>query len=152
MTTRCGFRWLALAFACVAGASAADPDAAGVVKTSQGAVTVERAGGASSAMPGMPVFTGDRVRTGVDGYVGITLRDDTRLTAGPHSTLLITDFRFNANTNNGSLVASLLRGTFSVVTGLIAKHSPKQVEFRTPTMTMGIRGTEFIVDVAGEPE
>ena len=50
---------------------------------------------------------------------------------------------------NGSLIASLLKGTFSVVTGLIAKHSPNSVTFKTPTMTLGIRGTEFVVDVDG---
>lgn len=102
--------------------------------------------------PGTPVFAGDRIRTGADGSVGITLHDDTRLTAGPDSTLLITEFRFNPNTNEGSLLASLLKGTFSVITGLIAKHSPDNVKFKTPTMTLGIRGTEFLVDVKGEPD
>ncbi len=105
-----------------------------------------------SCPPGTPVFAGDRIRTGADGSVGITLHDDTRLTAGPDSTLLITEFRFNPNTNEGSLLASLLKGTFSVITGLIAKHSPDNVKFKTPTMTLGIRGTEFLVDVKGEPD
>ena len=143
---------LAAAMTIASAASAADLDAAGTVKTSQGSVSIDRAGRALPAVPSTPVFAGDRVRTGADGYVGITLRDDTRLTAGPQSTLLITDFQFYANTNAGSLVASLLKGTFSVVTGLIAKHSPQKVEFTTPTMTLSIRGTEFIVDVAGVPE
>ena len=98
------------------------------------------------------MFVGDRVRTGADGSVGITLQDETRLTAGPDSTLLITDFRFNPSTKEGSLFASLLKGTFSVITGLIAKHSPGNVNFKTPTMTLGIRGTEFVVDVKGEPD
>ncbi len=125
---------------------------AGMVKTLQGSVSVERAGQRISASPGTPVFAGDRVRTGHDGSVGITLRDDTRLTAGPDSTLLITEFRFNPHTSEGSLLASLLKGTFGVITGLIARRSPENVNFRTPTMTLGIRGTEFVVDVQGEPD
>jgi hypothetical protein len=138
--------WSAHAFA----AEPAGP--AGMVKTSQGSVTVDRAGQRIPAPPGTPVFAGDRVRTGADGSVGITLQDDTRLTAGPDSSLLITEFRYNPNTNEGSLFATLLKGTFSVITGLIAKHSPSSVNFKTPTMTLGIRGTEFVVDVKGEPD
>jgi hypothetical protein len=138
--------WCAQAFA-------AEPAApAGMVKTSQGSVTVERAGQPIPAPPGTPVFPGDRVRTGADGVVGITLQDDTRLTAGPNSALLITEFRYNPNTSEGSLFATLLKGTFSVITGLIAKRSPENVNFKTPTMTLGIRGTEFVVDVKGEPD
>lgn len=132
------------------GADAADaPAAVGMVKVSQGTVNIERAGQEMPAPVGTAVYAGDRVRTGTLGSVGITLDDDTRLSAGPNSTLLITEFRFNSTTHDGSLIASLLKGTFSVVTGLIAKHSPSSVSFKTPTMTLGIRGTEFIVDVGG---
>jgi hypothetical protein len=131
---------------------AADPDASGTVKTSRGDVTIDRAGHTGAAPVGTAVFVGDRVRTGPDSYVGITLRDDTLLTGGPQSTLLITDFKFNADTHNGNVLVSFLKGTFSVVTGLIAKQSPKSVGFKTPTMTLGIRGTEFIVEVHGAAE
>ena len=34
-----------------------------------------------------------------------------------------------------------------VVTGLIGRNSPENVRFNTPTATIGIRGTEFVVDV-----
>lgn len=129
---------------------AADPaEAAGMIKTSRGTVTVERAGERAPAPPGTVVAIGDRVRTGSDGYVGITLRDDTLITAGPASTLLINDFKFNTTTNKGSLLASFLKGTFGVVTGLLAKHSPESVQFKTPTTSLGIRGTEFLVEVLG---
>ncbi|MBS1137767.1 MAG: hypothetical protein H6R11_1721 [Proteobacteria bacterium] len=150
------FRVLCLALAAGVWAppalAAETPEPAGMVKTSQGTVSIDRAGQKTPASPGTSIFVGDRVRTGADGSVGITLRDDTRLTAGPESTLLITEFRFNPNTNEGGLLASLLKGTFSVITGLIAKHSPDNVKFKTPTMTLGIRGTEFLVDVKGEPD
>lgn len=133
-------------------AAAADLEATGTVKTSRGEVTVNRAGQQNPAPVGTPVFVGDRVHTGPGSYVGITLRDDTLLTGGPESTLLITDFQFNAVTHDGNMLISLLKGTFSVVTGLIGKQAPQSVGFKTPTMTLGVRGTEFIVDVAGAAE
>lgn len=133
-------------------AAAADLKATGIVKTSRGEVTVNHAGQQNPAPVGTPVFVGDRVYTGPDSYVGITLRDDTLLTGGPESTLLITDFRFNVATRDGNMLITFLKGAFSVVTGLIGKQAPQAVEFKTPAMTLGIRGTEFIVDVAGAVE
>ena len=101
---------------------------------------------------GTPVYVGDRVRTAADGAVGITLSDDTLLTAGPGSTLLINEFRFNTTTNDGNLLATLLKGTLSVVTGLIGKQAPQNVSFKTPTVVLGIRGTEFIIEARGDGE
>jgi hypothetical protein len=88
----------------------------------------------------------------IDGAVGITLSDDTLLTAGPRSTLLINEFQFNSTTHEGGMLATLLKGTLSVVTGLIGKQAPENVHFRTPTVLLGIRGTEFIVDARAEDE
>jgi hypothetical protein len=78
------------------------------------------------------------------------LYDDTRLTIGPGSELLIREFEFNPSSYAGDLAVSFLKGTARVVTGLIGKHAPDSVHFYTPTATIGIRGTEFVVDV--EPE
>ena len=50
------------------------------------------------------------------------------------------------------MLATLLKGTLSVVTGLIGKQAPENVRFRTPTVLLGIRGTEFIVDARVEDE
>ena len=140
---------LAGAFWATAG-SAAEPEAAGTIKTAQGTVTLDRAGKKIDASVGTPVLVGDRVHAGAKSYVGITLHDNTLLTAGPDSTLLVTQFRFNPESQDGNMLVSLLKGTFSLVTGLIAKRSPEAVTFKTPTMTLGVRGTEFVVEVSGE--
>ncbi|MBL8390370.1 MAG: FecR domain-containing protein [Candidatus Accumulibacter sp.] len=115
-------------------------------------MNLERAGLTLPVQVGRPVQVGDRVRTGVDGAVGITLADDTLLTAGPNSTLLINDFRFDPTTRAGNMLTTLLQGTLSVVTGLLARQSPENVGFRTPNVVLGIRGTEFIIEVRGEGE
>jgi hypothetical protein len=78
------------------------------------------------------------------------LYDDTRLTIGPGSELLIREFEFNPSSYAGDLAVSFLKGTARVVTGLIGKHAPESVRFYTPTATIGIRGTEFVVDLATE--
>jgi len=41
----------------------------------------------------------------------------------------------------------LKRGSLSVVSGRIAKQSPDAMTLRTPSVTLGVRGTEFAVSV-----
>jgi len=134
-----------------AAATAADngANAAGIVKRSLGNVTLERAGQVQAVKPGMAVRMGDVLRTGADGAAGITLSDDTLLTAGPGSELVISDYRFDPVSHDGNVLASLWRGTLSVVTGLIGKKAPEKVNVQTRSLVLGSRGTEFIVETGG---
>lgn len=120
-------------------------DQAGTIKTSEGAAFILRAGLKLPANPGERVNVSDSIATGADGLVGITLLDDTRLTAGPDSTLELRRFVFDSTTHVGSLDASVKRGSLAVISGKIAKTSPENVSFSTSTVTLGVRGTHFII-------
>ena len=122
------------------------PASAGMVKRVAGSATVERAGTSNPVAAGQLVQTGDTLRTGADGAVGITLSDDTLLTIGANSELVLTAFSFDSTTQDGSLLVSLWRGTAAFVTGLIGKREPEKVRVQTRTVVLGVRGTEFIVD------
>ena len=89
----------------------------------------------------------DKVRTGSDGAVGITLRDETLLSAGANSLLSLDKFSFDQTTHQGALKATVKRGRLAVATGKLAKTSPETVEFHTPNSILGVRGTEFAVEV-----
>jgi len=132
------------------GASGAQP--AGIVKVAKGSVAIERAAVKHAAAPGVAVEAGDRIVTGRDGSIGITLRDNTLLSAGPNSTVVLDKFAFDSTTHAGTIDASVKRGTLSVVSGKIAKQSPETVKFRTPTAILGVRGTSFVVDAGDAPE
>jgi hypothetical protein len=119
---------------------------AGIVKTTKGAALVRRAGTEIALTPGVQVNPGDRIVTGSDGYVGITMRDDTLLTLGPGSALNLDSYGFDARTHDGNFLASLSKGVMSVVTGLIAKRSPESFVVRTRVSTISVHGTEFIVE------
>jgi hypothetical protein len=123
---------------------------AGVVKTTRGHASVDRAGTHVKIVPGTQISAGDRIQTGADGYVGLTLRDDTLLTIGPSSTFSLDTYRFDATTHDGRFLASLTKGVLSVVTGLIARRSPEAFAVKTRVSTMGVRGTEFIVEAFEE--
>ena len=118
---------------------------AGTIKTSQGIAYIVRAGDKLPADPGEPVMVSDSIHTGSNGTVGITLIDDTRLTAGPDSTLELRRFVFDTTTHAGSLDASVKRGSLAVISGKIAKTNPENVSFSTSAVTLGVRGTRFII-------
>lgn len=124
---------------------------AGMVKTLSGAASVQRDAETLPAQPGLRLYPGDRVSAASGSYVGITLQDDTRLAIGPGAQIVIREFAFDPGTHAGNLAISFLRGTARVITGLIAKRAPERAQFQTPTMTIGIRGTDFIVDLEEQP-
>lgn len=120
----------------------------GMVKNLQGEVRVERAGKSSALHVGDGVQEADRVVVGPAGSVGITLRDETLISLGPNAALVIDGFAFDAKTNQGRVETSILRGSMRYVTGLIGRLHPKSIRVSTATATIGIRGTDFIVEVA----
>jgi len=130
---------------------AAAGDAAGMVKTLKGQANIDRSGQVLPVHIGDVVMEGDQVSTGADSSVGITLRDDTLLAAGAKSTLQIKRFAFNPTTHAGQLDSTVKRGTLAVISGKIAHANPEAVQFSTNTMTLGVRGTEFIIDAGEQP-
>src|SRR3990172_6848096 len=125
-------------------------EAAGMIKVSKGAVAVERDGKKLPAAVGMSIEVADRLRTGADGSVGVTLRDSTLLSAGPNSLLVIDKFAFDNTTQDSNMSIAIPKGPLSVASGRIAKRTPESVDFHTPTSVLGVRGTEFVVEVAGD--
>ena len=88
--------------------------------------------------------------TGADAAVSVTLRDGTVLTLGPNSEADLSEYAFNATTQEGRLLVRLLEGSMRVVTGLLARINPELFRISTPTSVVGVRGTDFIVEVVPE--
>lgn len=136
---------LALAvLACLSAAALAD---VGQIKVAKGQVAVDRKGQSLPAQVGMLLEPADVLKTGADGSVGITMRDNSLLSAGPNSVLALDRFEFDPTTSAGQFDARLQRGTLAVVSGRIAKQSPQAMTVRTPSAVLGVRGTEFLVSV-----
>jgi hypothetical protein len=125
--------------------AASGAENAGHIKVAKGTVQIERSGQRLAASVGDAVQPGDVLITGADGSVGITLVDNSLLSAGPNSVLSIDRFTFDSTTHQGGLEASLRKGTLAVVSGKLAKQSPDAMKVKTPAAVLGVRGTEFLV-------
>ena len=136
----------ALCFPAVAGSATAG-ETIGIVRTVSGVATVDRGGKSLPAVPGLKVMVGDTLVTGRNGTLGAILRDDSSLSIGPESRLVLRSFQFSPNEGKFDLVARISRGTMAYLSGLIGKLAPEKARFETPTATIGIRGTRFALKV-----
>ena len=100
-----------------------------------------------AAQPGAALGVAQRLVTGANGSAAFVTRDGTVVSVGPNSNVALSRFEFDSTTQNGHFALDMLRGSVRVVTGLIAKLNPERVRVVTPTMTVGTRGTDFIVEV-----
>jgi len=149
---RLGLAGALFAGICISQAHAADVSTepvarAGTAKLVSGRVSVSDGGRERLLAPGDAVSARDTVSTGADGSASFVLRDGTVIVVGPSSRMELRAFAFDATTYRGNLVVGVLRGTMRMVSGLIRKTDPDAVSIETPTALIGIRGTDFIVDV-----
>ena len=149
MSTHQRYRFPVLMCSLLALAAASAAADVGRVKVSSGPVFIERGGQRMPAPIDTLVQASDTIVTGANGSVGVTFIDNTRVAAGPNSVLAINRYDFDQTTHSGAFDATLRRGTLGVVSGKMAKQSPEAVTIRSPSMVMGVRGTEFLV-YAGE--
>jgi hypothetical protein len=125
---------------------------AGFVKSVRGNVQLLGAAGtARPAAAGDALAVVDRIVTGPDSSAAVVLRDDTTLVVGPSSRLDLKEYHFDATTQDGGMLVSLLRGSLRMITGLIGKAHPEAIRVETQTATIGIRGTDFIVETDAKP-
>ncbi len=128
----------------------ADEAVIGYVKTVRGQAFVVTAGKPVNAAVGTPVMTGSVIRTGTHASLGITFKDNTVMSFGPDTEMTVDQYVYAPNKGNLKLGASLAKGTLAYLSGAIGKIKPEAVSVKTPTGTIGVRGTYFVVRV--EPD
>ncbi|MBT3306432.1 MAG: hypothetical protein HN377_08100, partial [Alphaproteobacteria bacterium] len=132
---------------------AAVTDPIGQITTIQGSVEIERADGSRETVAeGSPIYQGDVVITGDDGAIDIEFIDETVFSLGGDGRMILDEMVYDPGEQEGSMVVGVLSGTFSFISGQIAKTSPDAVMLETPVATIGIRGTTIAGSVGGEGE
>lgn len=144
-------RWLwaalsALTLVCALPAQA-DQAAIGRVKTLEGSAAILRGESRLAVAVGSEVRQNDVLETAADSSLGITFRDETRMSIGPDTRIRLDRYAFQPEREEYSLIASITRGTLFYISGLIAKLSPESAAVVTPGGTIGMRGTRFVVRV-----
>lgn len=127
--------------------AAAQSSGAGTIKVLSGSVVIVRQGGTIPAKLGQVVLETDALRTGADGKVGITLKDDTRVSLGPNSEVRLERFAYAPAQGRLALVLKFVSGAAAYVSGRIAKLAPDSIRLETPAAIVGVRGTTLALHV-----
>jgi hypothetical protein len=140
-----------LILAGVAATATAQPQAAaGRIKIASGSAFIVRAGSVMPAQAGQLVYESDALRTGTDGRLGVTLKDDTRISMGPASEVRVDRFLYAPAEGRLGLVLNVVRGVVAYVSGRIAKLSPDSIRLETPAAVVGVRGTTLALRIVPE--
>ncbi len=116
----------------------------GFIKTAQADARLVIAGKSMAAEPGMAVQTGYLLKTGALGSIGLTLRDNTMLSIGPNTEIVVDEYVYAPGKGDLKLWATLTKGTLQYVSGIIAKLKPEAVVMTTPVGIIGVRGTRYV--------
>jgi hypothetical protein len=120
---------------------------AGRIKVATGSTAIVRGGTTIAAHAGDAVFASDTLRTGNDGSLGVTLKDDTRLSLGPSSEVRVERFVYAPEAGALGLVLNFVRGVAAYVSGHMAKLAPDSIRLETPAAIVGVRGTTVAIRV-----
>ena len=112
-----------------------------------GSAFIVRGSAVIPAQPGQVVFQADALRTGADGTIGVTLKDDTRLALGPGSEVRLERFAYAPGTAGLGMVLKFVRGVTAYVSGRMAKLAPDSIRLETPSAIVGVRGTNLVIRV-----
>ena len=124
---------------------------AGSISAVNGTVSVERAGKSIPAAYGTALHVGDKLTTGPNSRVSVSLSDGSQLELNDSSTLMLTENFLNPDGSRASTKVTLLNG---VVRSLV-KFGPGSLpnfEVHTPNAVASARGTMFDVSYhEGQP-
>ena len=108
--------------------------------------SIQRKAQTLTGAKGTGVEMNDTVRT-VQGKVGITFDDNTKVQVNENSKLVIDDFVYDPKKGTGKLALNMAMGTVRYASGQIAKNNPQSVGINTPSATVSVRGTDFTATV-----
>ena len=146
-------RALLCAVLLLAGGAAWAGQVVGVVEHLNGPLMDRKADGTVKVLAAKSeVESGDTLVTEKNTYAQIRFIDHGEITLRPGTTFKIDNFAYEADKPEGDSAAfSLIKGGLRSITGLLGKRNKEKFSLKTPTATIGIRGTTFIAQWVEPP-
>lgn len=101
---------------------------------------------ARTLLVGADVIFQERIATQADGQVQLIFLDESSLTVGPGSDVVIDEFVYDPKTRSGKMAVRMTGGLVRFVGGRISKNG--DVSITTPVNVIGIRGGMGYVEVS----
>ena len=124
-------------------ARAAGDAAVGKISDVDGTAQIVSAGAGAAAAKGTAVHMSDELKTGADGHLQVTFRDNTVLTLSENARIVIDRYVYDPEQGVGDVLLTTTQGAFRFATGKMKELTEKTITVETPVAQVGVRGTEF---------
>ena len=126
--------------------SAQTHTAIGKIIATSGSVYARKADNTTRSLKrGSDLFLNETLQTGKKGYVQVRFLDNTLLALKPNTAFRTNTYRRGIQKNTqANYNATLLKGGFKILTGLIAEHNPDHFKVNSRVATITVRGTTFL--------
>ena len=94
----------------------------------------------------------DKIETKQNTKVQLLFKDETIISIGKNSSFLVSNYLFDEKNKNYEAKFSMLKGTFRTITGKIGKFAPKKFNLKTKSASIGIRGTQIVMNLSPDLE
>jgi hypothetical protein len=88
------------------------------------------------------IFRNERLETGDDSAAAVRFVDASKLTLGENANAIVDEYIFAGEASRSTM--TLAKGAFRFISGQMPE---KNMKLQTPTVSIGIRGTELKIDV-----
>jgi len=125
-------------------------EAKGLIVASRGTVIASSPDGEARELgQGDEIYVDDEILTGPKSFAVLQFLDGAKVTVKPNSEIVIEDYVYNGNADDKATL-NLVSGGLRVITGAMAKQNPENYKVKTPVALMGVRGTEFAIQLCGD--
>ncbi|MDR2160558.1 MAG: FecR family protein [Desulfovibrio sp.] len=124
-------------------------ESAGSVIAARKTAWAERADTQSVLAGKNPVFVGDTLATDAVGRLQVLFRDDSVLMLAPDSRSTVSEYVY-APGQKAAFAVSVARGLTRLISGGMAVGDPTAIRMETPTLSLGIRGTDLALRETAE--
>jgi hypothetical protein len=88
------------------------------------------------------VYQNEIVQTGMESASELKFTDETRVSVGPNSTIVLDEFVYDPDPGEGTFALQVTEGVFRFFSGNMASSNYK---IESPTVTVGVRGTVLVM-------
>ena len=120
-----------------------EPAPVGFVDKVENEAKVVSGDSGATAIIGTPVHMKDELRTGAEGRLQVTFRDNTVLTLGEKGERRHRSLCLRPGSGCGRDCAAATKGVFRFASGRIKGLKQSNIAVSTPVADIGVRGTEF---------
>jgi len=121
----------------------------GVFTSITGETRIQRADAYLAAATGVEVEEDDIVETGVNAEAQMEMNDGTAIRLGADSRLLVSDYKLDSNKSVVTAGLEVLSGWMRFAVAKL-RGPDSRFDINTPTMTVGVRGTEGVIESGNE--